>query len=145
MKKAMNYRFPSIITYIVGMFFILIHFNTFAAKPIEGKVIDAKSNKPIANVHINIVGKNISTISDVNGNFSIPLPENNKEVKICIYTKGYQPKMYRVEDLKKNYVKTSTLVPQEELLFEMQPIPLSIINEDSPKSNRYNLNAGWIY
>ncbi len=145
MKKTNPFNFLFKTFLIIGLFSIFFHNTLNATNPIEGKVIDAKSNKPIANVHIDILGKNISTVSDINGYFSISLPDKYNNEKLCIYTKGYQPKMYRVADFKKEYSKSNVSISQEEYLFEMQPVNSPIINEDSPKINRYNLEAGWIY
>lgn len=131
--------------FLFGIFCILINFSANALGPIDGKVIDAKNNKPLANVHIDIIGKNISTVSDNNGNFTISLPDKYNEDKLCIYIKGYQPKMYKVADLKKKCSNSTILITKEEYIFEMQPVSSPIINEDSPKLNRYGLEPGTIY
>jgi hypothetical protein len=62
----------SILFTLIFFFFISIA----NAQIINGKVIDSESN-PVGYVNIGIVGKNIGTVSDENGNFTLELKDQN--------------------------------------------------------------------
>ena len=75
-----------------------------------GKVIDAKTKKALAYVNIGVVGKNVGTVSDRNGDFSLRLPParssragssnvNTEELKMSMV--GYESLSFSVSEFKK--------------------------------------------
>lgn len=58
------------------IYFIFFTSSIFAQINITGKVVDAKTNEPLAGVNIAAKGIEIGTVSDVNGNFTIAVSNN---------------------------------------------------------------------
>lgn len=59
---------------VVFAFCVLLQLQ-LKAQVFKGKVISANDNKTIAYVNIGIVGKDVGTVSNTNGEFSITLLE----------------------------------------------------------------------
>lgn len=85
------------------MFFlsILLSGNIFAVEPTEifqqttefkGVVVDSRSGDEIASAYLTVVGTNISSITNADGEFSIKIPLTIKEATISISHLGYQSK-----------------------------------------------------
>ena len=67
-------------------------------KEYHGEIADARNKEGLAFANISLLNSNISTISNINGDFSIKIPENYKpNIKVSFI--GYSPK---IVDLKNN-------------------------------------------
>jgi len=86
----MKYLFALIITLIT---------NNIYCQDLTGKVYNSETEKPISYVNIGILGKNIGTVSDINGNFGLILIPNNSNDSLRISCIGFQPKTYLISDL----------------------------------------------
>ncbi len=63
-----------------------------------GTILDAVDDSPIIGANITIEGdKNTGTISDIDGNFSLAIPDN-KTILVVTYI-GYKTREVPVEDL----------------------------------------------
>lgn len=62
---------------------------------ISGKVVDKTDNSPLPGAAIRVNGTPYATVTDVNGNFSINIPENTKVLDIAYL--GYDPKEVKVK------------------------------------------------
>ena len=61
-------------------------------------------------VNIGIVGKNVGTVSDINGNFEIPLKEIYNQDTLRISMIGYESLEYIVADFKEEITKNSDIL-----------------------------------
>ena len=82
------------ISYLVAL--ILIMFLTiqdsFGQRKIQGAVVEVVRKKAMQGVAVQIVGTQIGTITDINGNFTITLSEsksNTDSVKLLFSSLGY--------------------------------------------------------
>ncbi len=69
-----------------------------AQEVLEGIVLDAETNLGIPFVNIGLVGKDIGTVSDENGQFKLNL--KGKSGKVAIFTIGYEKKAFSLNQLK---------------------------------------------
>lgn len=85
----------------------------------SGKILDSKTNQPIAYVNIGVLLKNTGTVSDDNGNFQLLLKKDldNDTLKIsCI---GYQSLTIKTSDFKQLKDKSIYLNPSSILLSDV--------------------------
>ena len=54
----------------------------FAQSQVSGKVTSADDGEPIIGASIKVVGTNTGTVTDIDGNFSLVLPEGKNSVKV---------------------------------------------------------------
>ncbi|MFH1196468.1 MAG: carboxypeptidase-like regulatory domain-containing protein [bacterium] len=66
----------------------------------SGQLIDVESGLTIQYANIGIVGKNVGTVSDNNGLFTIELSNNFNNDSLCISCIGYEKKTFLIRDLK---------------------------------------------
>ncbi len=74
---------------------------------IKGKVVDNKSNKPLVFANIYLLGTNIATVSNSDGDFIIKIPREKKNSKIVFSFIGYKDKAILINSFrdKKNKVR----------------------------------------
>lgn len=113
-------------------------------KIITGKVLDSITLTPLPFVHIYYLDSNIGTITDINGNFTIKLEDDKKNLVFSFV--GYKKDTLSVDSIKKtNIIK---LAPIQYLLKEVVITPgpnpanriieLAIANKE--KNNPLNYN-----
>ena len=68
----------------------------FAQKTIKGQVKDETSKENLPGVTVSVRGTNVGTSTDVEGNFSISIPNNAKELTFSFI--GYDPKVVAIGD-----------------------------------------------
>ena len=86
---------------------------------IKGKIVDKKSGASLSYAGLTVVGTNISTISNSEGDFSLKIPKEMIDPKIKISFIGYKNKLISVADLKSDK-------PRIEL--ETSPVQLPELN-----------------
>ena len=81
------------------IFFILISINTLLlGQQISGTVFEMNGETPVEYVNIGIVGKNIGTVSDQNGKYTLQVnPEHYDEI-LCFSSIGYHSYSVKVSD-----------------------------------------------
>ena len=93
--------------------------NDCSSYSLNGSLIDETTNQSIPYVDVGIVGKNIGTMTDENGDFEIEISNENINDVITFSCLGYETVEIKVEDL----IKTSSIVllmkPQVEILNEV--------------------------
>ncbi len=52
----------------------------FTDREINGKVTDSESNEPLIGASVMVLGTNLGTITDINGNFSLSIPDSAKHL-----------------------------------------------------------------
>lgn len=88
----------------------------------EGRVVSSQTDVGIGFVNIGVVGKNIGTVSDQNGKFSIFIDSiyNNDSVRFSVI--GYEPQTFPVRRLNDLPDKTLYLNPLEFYLSEIKVV-----------------------
>jgi hypothetical protein len=80
----------------------LISCNSIFGQNITGIVIDAKSKEPIEFVNIGIVGRNIGTVSDIEGKFKLYIDSQYNNDSIRFSAIGYEPRFVNISKLRNN-------------------------------------------
>ena len=79
---------------------LLVYSQTYGQKIYKGTLIDSQTKEALGFVNIGIVGKNIGTVSDINGNFGIRLDPTYDSDLLRISMIGYKSMEYKVSDFK---------------------------------------------
>jgi len=87
MKKDLGFRIKSLILFILLVIFPL---GIFAQITVKGKVTDMQNNEPLAGVTILVKGSTVGTLTDLNGDYSITVPEEKSTLSFSFI--GYIPK-----------------------------------------------------
>ncbi len=91
----------------------------------KGFVVDKKSGNPLAYASLNVIGTNISTVTNADGEFSLKIMNNLSKVKLNVSYIGYKNKSATLADLK-----------VEKPLIELEPSSIqlpevSVISKDA--------------
>jgi hypothetical protein len=89
-------------------------------QPQKGQVLSGETKTGIAYANIGIIGKNVGTVSDESGNFSIELDNIYKNDSIRFSMIGYESKTFLVAYFKENSIKTIFLNPKSYYLTEVK-------------------------
>jgi hypothetical protein len=84
------------------------------------RVLSSETKSGIAFVNVGIVGKNVGTVTDLDGNFSIELDNiyNNDSIRFSMI--GFESKSFLVSYFKENSIKTIYLNPKSYFLTEVK-------------------------
>ena len=91
----------------------------------KGKIIDKKTGTPLAFASVSVVGLNISTISNSEGEFSIKVLKETTDPKVLISFIGFRNKTVSLNDLKPGKSK----IEMEPTLIELPE--LNVISKDA--------------
>lgn len=83
------------------IFFICTSNLLLAQSTYNGKIIDSQTIQELAYVNIGIIGKNIGTVSDLDGKFDIEFDESYNQDTLRISMVGYKTKDYVIAEFKK--------------------------------------------
>jgi TonB family protein len=64
--------------------------SSLASTPFKGKVVDASTSEPLPGVAVRIKGTNIGTVTDINGDYTLPLPPSDATLSLSFI--GYAEK-----------------------------------------------------
>ncbi|AWI25128.1 carboxypeptidase-like regulatory domain-containing protein [Flavobacterium pallidum] len=83
-----------------SMFFLLLFAGNIAHAQTDyaGAIKDRTSGEPLPYVNIGVVNKNIGTVSDVNGHFTLTLSPGLDAEMVKVSMVGYEPQTIRVSD-----------------------------------------------
>jgi hypothetical protein len=84
------------------IFIFLISCETIFGQNITGIVINADSKQPIEFANIGIIGKNVGTVTDLNGKFKLMVDSKYDNDTILFSIIGYNPHLIKISDLRKN-------------------------------------------
>lgn len=73
---------------LIGLLVPLLTLNVMAQRQISGKIVDEDEKSPLPGVNIIVKGTSIGTTSDVNGAYSLEVPDENSELIFSFI--GYQ-------------------------------------------------------
>ena len=68
------------LAYLFFFAFSVITFNSFSQKSVSGKVYSSNDSEPLVGVTIMVKGKDVGTISSIDGSFSLNLSEEDNEI-----------------------------------------------------------------
>jgi hypothetical protein len=85
----------------------------------KGIVLSSENNTAIGYVNIGIIGRNIGTVSDESGNFTINLDNDYNNDSLRFSMIGYESKTFLVKSFKEDSVKKIYLKPR---LYNMQEV-----------------------
>jgi CarboxypepD_reg-like domain len=84
----------------------VVYCTALIAQTIHGVVYQSGSEKPVEYANVGISGKNVGTVTDASGRFSLDIaPEFDSEV-LLISLLGYTPLQVKVAELRRNTVNT---------------------------------------
>lgn len=83
------------------IFIFLISCNSIFGQVIIGTLINADSKQPIGFANIGIVGKNVGTVTDLNGRFKLFVDSKYDNDTILFSIIGYKPLLIKISDLRK--------------------------------------------
>jgi hypothetical protein len=86
----------------------------------SGKVLSNDTKTGIAFVNVGIIGKNIGTVTDVSGNFTIILDKTNDKDSLRFSMIGYESKVFLVGQFRENSIREVFLVPRAYYLTEVK-------------------------
>ncbi|HAN17759.1 MAG TPA: hypothetical protein DCQ24_03700 [Bacteroidales bacterium] len=81
---------------------LIISCNTITGQNISGVVLNATNKQPVEFVNIGIVGKNVGTVTDLNGKFNFFAGSEFANDTILFSMIGYNPLLVKIADLNKN-------------------------------------------
>jgi hypothetical protein len=91
----------------------------------KGKIIDKKTGTPLAFASVSVIGLNISTISNSEGEFLIKVPKETPDPKVLISFIGFRNKTVTLNDLKPGKSK----IEMDPTLIELPE--LNVISKDA--------------
>jgi len=91
---------------------------------ISGRVLDNVSEQNLAYVNIGVIGKNVGTVTNQDGTFSIDLMDEYDQDTIRISLIGYLSLEYKVMDFKK-LINDSPIIHLEPRSFEIEEVVVS--------------------
>lgn len=101
--------------------FLLLCSSTSAfCQEIEGLVMDSDKKQAIEFVNIGIVGKNIGTVSNINGAFDIRLDSELDDDTMLFSAIGYEPQVIKIADLRNKAINTIYLNPKDYKISEVR-------------------------
>ena len=90
---------------IIVLFFFIFSQITFSQEMISGIVLNNENKQPIEYVNIGIPGKEIGTVSNQNGNFSLQIPAGNKTDTLLFSCMGFEPLVVNLKNFSNNHKK----------------------------------------
>lgn len=102
MKSAKSIIIAVICWLTVGIGNVALAANDSQQISVTGKVLDSRNKKGIAHVDISLVGSNVGTVSNADGNFSLYCPDR-KGGKVSFSTKGYSTITIPLDSLKSGF------------------------------------------
>lgn len=103
------------------LFFLLLIGQLHAQSTVAGVVKDAATGTPLPYVNVGVVGKNIGTVTDEAGAFEMAIAKEHDLDQVKISMVGYQPKAFRVADLRE-MLRKEPVIFLEEAVYSMTEV-----------------------
>ena len=102
------------------LIFALLLPKLFFSQTQSGQVLSSETKSGIAYVNVGIIGKNIGTVTNEYGNFTITLDKINDKDSLRFSMIGYESKVFLVSQFKEDSIKDVYLVPRSYYLTEVK-------------------------
>ena len=90
-----------------GLFFSLLFISELALSQVhKGRVFSSLTNSPLAYANVGIAGRNIGTVTDLSGSYTLDLESVNDTDSIRFSMIGYQSKTFLLRQFRSDSVKT---------------------------------------
>lgn len=110
-------------TLLTTLLIVLVSISAYSQNRINGQVIAAANKQPLADVSVSVLGKNIGTVTNDEGKFSLVAPLTNSDT-LAISCIGYKPQNIAFASIGTNLVvQLDTLMQQ---LTEVKIKPLTL-------------------
>ncbi len=117
--SSLNVKFSSVVK--TGFLFLVLFYPAAGfGQCHKGKVMSSESENGIGFVSIGIIGKNVGTVSDKDGNFSITISDNYDNDSLRFSMIGFEPRCMTVKEFKQEPEKTIYLKPRLTVLDEVK-------------------------
>lgn len=110
-----------ILAIIIVIFCLSIH--TYSQKVYKGKITDSNENKKIEYVNIGLIGKDLGTVSNSNGEYSLLIDSIYDDTFIKFSHISYNDTIISFTDFTQNYVNNIVLRPKSIQLQEISVSP----------------------
>lgn len=101
---------------------IICHSVSFAQK-YSGEIVDGLSGEPVPYVNIGIVSKNIGTVSNSKGEFTIELDSSQDNDSLFISCIGYKRKAFLISSLKESFNPSGKIIVElETRIYEINEV-----------------------
>jgi len=97
------------------LFICIIYYSDSFSQMYSGQLIDQQSGAPISYVNIGIVNKNIGTVSNTKGEFTLELNSTEDNDTLFISCIGYERKAYLISNFKNSFRS------MDQIIIELQP------------------------
>ena len=87
----------------------------------KGKVVDAKNNKPLEYVSLNVLETNISVVTNSEGEFLLKVPEEFINSKLVVALLGYTKKVINLKSLSNNV----SVIKLDEVYTELSEVKIA--------------------
>jgi hypothetical protein len=131
------------------IFFLFVNGRAFG-QTFSGQVLSDETKTGLGYVNIGIIGRNIGTVANQSGNFSIDLDNSYNNDSLRFSMIGYESKVFLVKTFKENSINTIYLSPKSYYLTEVKVIYQKVrkkmlgmpVTSDSLKSGFATNNLG---
>jgi hypothetical protein len=133
--------------YFLFIISIFLCHHTIAQSVFSGQIIDSQTEEKLAYVNIGIIGKNIGTVSDLDGNFSLDFDENYNMDTLRISMVGYETKDFVVSEFQKMINDNPTVklnqqsVDIKEIVISSRQLKTKVLGN---KTTSQNISAGFM-
>lgn len=104
---------------IIIFFSLLLNTSEVFAQSVSGSTLAANSHTPVAYVNIGVKNKNIGTVSDQNGKFSLDIAQLNSTDSITFSCIGYKTRLLQVQSL---LASNNNNILLDELVVQIQEV-----------------------
>jgi hypothetical protein len=101
------------------LLFVLIIPGIIFSQSQKGRVLSSESKLGIGYANVGIVGKNVGTVTDTHGYFTLPLDNIYNDDSLRFFMIGYEPKALLVNQFKNDSIKNIYLKPKIYSLHEV--------------------------
>jgi len=127
---------------IISIIALIVFFQfRVSGQEIVGRIVDAKTNKPLEYVGVGIINTNFGTITDKNGHFSFEAKVNELSI-VRISMIGYESQTFTVKELRQN--KNDIKLNEASIVLpEVIIKPTTERKIGATSSNRFSGWSGW--
>ena len=121
---------------VISLLFVMQAVIAIAQNPtgITGKVVDAKTQKPLENIVVSIQNTNLTQLTDVTGKFTFDQVEEGKKL-LLVKSTGYKEQLLPVEIVKDKLLDLGTVVLEEDITSEQELSLITITENDLGDDN----------